>query len=64
MQQEFTDFKKRDVNEIKALRQENSQLKRKVEADAMLKGKEKVVQEESKTCVSANGRRKWIQPKS
>jgi len=41
MQQELTDLKKRSVDEMEALRQENSRLRRKIEADPNLKGKTK-----------------------
>ena len=41
MQQELTDMKKRNVDEMEALRQENSRLRRKIEADPTQKGKGK-----------------------
>jgi len=41
MQQELADLKKRSVDEMEALRQENSRLKRKIEADPTQKGKAK-----------------------
>jgi len=39
MQQELADLKKRSADEMKALRQENSRLRRKIEADPTQKGK-------------------------
>ena len=41
MQQELTDLKKHSVDEMKALRQENSRLRRKIEVDPTQKGKAK-----------------------
>jgi len=41
MQQELADLKKRSTDEMEALRQENSRLRRKIEADPTLKGKAK-----------------------
>jgi len=41
MQQELADLKKRSIDEMEALRQENSRLRRKIEADPTLKGKAK-----------------------
>jgi len=41
MQQELTDLKKRNADEMEALRQENSRLRRKIEVDPTLKGKAK-----------------------
>jgi len=41
MQQELVDLKKRCVDEMEALWQENSRLRRKIEADPTLKGKAK-----------------------
>jgi len=41
MQQELTDLKKRNVDEMEALRQENSRLRRKIEVDPTQKGKTK-----------------------
>ena len=41
MQQEFANFKKRNIDEMEALRQQNTRLKRRIEADANQKGKEK-----------------------
>ena len=41
MQQELADLKKRNVDELEALRQENSCLRRKIEADPTQKGKAK-----------------------
>jgi len=43
MQQEFAEFKKRSADEMKAMRQENSCLKRKIEMNVAHKGKEKEV---------------------
>ena len=45
MQQELADLKKRSVEEMEALRQENSRLRRKIEADPDLKGKAKETSE-------------------
>jgi len=45
MQQELTDLKKRSADEMEALRQENSRLKRKIEADPTQKGKAKETSE-------------------
>jgi len=45
MQQELADLKKRSVEEMEALRQENSRLRRRIEADANLKGKTKETSE-------------------
>ena len=41
MQQELADLKKRNTDEMEALRQENSRLRRRIEADPNLKGKAK-----------------------
>jgi len=41
MQQELADLKKRSVDEMEALQQENSRLRRKIEADQTQKGKAK-----------------------
>ena len=41
VQQELPDLKKRSADEIEALRQENSRLRRRIEADPNLKGKAK-----------------------
>jgi len=41
MQQELADLKKRSADEMEALRQENSRLRRKIEVDPTLKGKAK-----------------------
>jgi len=41
MQQELADLKKRSVDEMEALRQENSRLRRKIEANPTQKGKAK-----------------------
>jgi len=42
MQQEFAEFRKRSVKEMDVIRQENSRLKRKVEAEGInAKGKDK-----------------------
>jgi len=51
MQQELTDFKKRNVGEMEALRQKNSRLRKKIKANPTQKGKGKEVQEDSKTLV-------------
>ena len=45
MQQELADLKKRNVDEMEALRQENSRLRRRIEADPNLKGKAKETSE-------------------
>jgi len=45
MQQELTNLKKRNVDEMEVLRQENSRLRRKIEADPNLKGKAKETSE-------------------
>ena len=49
MQQEFTDLKKRSAEEMEALRQENSRLRRRIEADPNLKGKAKETSEAMKS---------------
>ena len=41
MQQELADLEKRSADEMEALRQENSRLRRKIEADPTQKGKAK-----------------------
>jgi len=41
MQQELADLKKRNADEMEALRQENSRLRRKIEANPAQKGKAK-----------------------
>jgi len=38
MQQEFAEYKKRNANEMEALREKNSSLKRKIEADKAIGG--------------------------
>jgi len=38
MQQEFTEYKKRNADEMEALREENSRLKRKIEVDKVMRG--------------------------
>lgn len=43
MQQEFTEFKKCSADEMKAMRQENSRLKRKIKMNVAHNGKEKEV---------------------
>lgn len=44
MQQEFVEFKKKSVEEMDALRQENLRVKRKVKAEGVVdKGKEKEI---------------------
>jgi len=45
MQQELADLKKRSADEMEALRQENSWLRRKIEADPTRKGKAKETSE-------------------
>jgi len=40
MQQELADLKKRNADEMETLRQENSRLRKKIEADLTQKGKE------------------------
>ena len=49
MQQELADLKKRSVEEMEALRQENSRLRQKIEADPNLKGKAKETSEAVKS---------------
>ena len=49
MQQELADLKKRSADEMEALRQENSRLRRKIEADPTLKGKAKEVFEAARS---------------
>ena len=49
MQQEIADLKKRNAEEMEALKQENSRLRRKNEADADLKGKAKETSEAVKS---------------
>ena len=49
MQQEIADLKKRSAEEMEALKQENSRLRRKIEADADLKGKAKETSEAVKS---------------
>ena len=49
MQQELANLKKRNAEEIEALKQENSRLRRKIEADADLKGKAKETSEAVKS---------------
>jgi len=49
MQQELADLKKRSVEEMEALKQENSRLKKRIEADANLKGKAKETSEAVKS---------------
>ncbi|XP_027932942.1 extensin-like [Vigna unguiculata] len=51
MQQELADLKKRSTDEMEALRQENSRLKRKIEADPTQKGKAKETSEDTKSSV-------------
>jgi len=45
MQQELTDLKKCNVDDMEALRQENSRLRQKIKADPTLKGKAKEASE-------------------
>jgi len=49
MQQELADLKKRSAKEMEALKQENSRLRRRIEADATLKGKAKETSEAVKS---------------
>jgi len=49
MQQELADMKKRSSEEMEALRQENSRLRRRIEADPNLKGKAKETSEAVKS---------------
>ena len=49
MQQELADLKKRSADEMEALRQENSRLKRKIEADPTQKEKAKEASEATKS---------------
>ena len=49
MQQELADLKKRNTDEMEALRQENSRLRRRIEADPNLKGKAKETSEAVKS---------------
>jgi len=49
MQQELADLKKRSADEMEALRQENSRLRRRIEADPNLKGKAKETSEAAKS---------------
>jgi len=49
MQQELPDLKKRNAEEMEALKQENSRLRRRIEADADLKGKAKETSEAVKS---------------
>jgi len=49
MQQELADLKKHSADEMEALRQENSRLRRKIEADLTLKGKAKEVSEAARS---------------
>ena len=49
MQQELADLKKRSAEEMEALRQENSRLKRRIEVDPNLKGKAKETSEAVKS---------------
>ena len=51
MQQELADLKKRSVDEMEALRQENSHLRRKIEVDPTQKGKAKETSEAAKSPV-------------
>jgi len=48
MQQELVDLKKHSADEIEALRQENSKLRRKIEADLTQKGEGKELPEDPK----------------
>ena len=49
MQQELVDLKKRSADEMEALRQENSRLRRKIEADPNQKGKAKETSEAARS---------------
>jgi len=49
MQQELTDLKKRSADEMEALRQENSHLRQRIEANPNLKGKTKETSEATKS---------------
>jgi len=49
MQQELVNLKKRSVDEMEALRQENSRLRRRIEVDPNLKGKPKETSEAAKS---------------
>ena len=49
MQQELADLKKRKANEMEALRQENSLLRRKIEADPTQKGNAKETSDAAKS---------------
>jgi len=49
MQQELADLKKRSAEEMEALRQENSRLRRRIETDPNLKGKAKETFEAAKS---------------
>jgi len=49
MQQELADLKKRSVDKMEALRQENSRLRRRIEAHPNLKGKAKETSEAAKS---------------
>jgi len=58
MQQELADLKRRNVEEMEALRQENSRLRRRIEADPNLKGKAKEASEAVKSLLSSLQRKK------
>ena len=49
MQQELANLNQRNVDEMEALRQENSRLRRKIEADSTLKGKAKEASEAARS---------------
>ena len=49
LQQELADLKKRSVDEMEALRQENSRLRRKIEVDPTQKGKAKEAYETARS---------------
>ena len=49
IQQELADLKKRNVDEMESLRQDNSRLKRKIEADPTQKGKAKEASEAARS---------------
>jgi len=49
MQHELADLKKHNADEMEALRQENSRLRRKIEADPTQKGKAKEASEAARS---------------
>ena len=62
MEQELTGLKKRSADEMEALRQENSCLRRKIEADPTLKGKAKEASEAARSPAFQPRGGKRIQP--